>query len=416
MHADDMVLVSVDDHVVEPPEVFEGRLEERYQDAAPKFITRPDGTMAWLHEGEELVNVALNAVAGRPRDEYGWEPASIDEIRPGCYDVHARVKDMDAGGTLGSLNFASFPGYVGKVFVPTAARDRDLAAALVRAYNDWHLEAWAGAYPDRFIPMILPMMWDAELTAAEVRRAAALGCHAVSFSSNPYALGLPSLYSDTWDPFWEACVEVGTVPCMHIGSSGTDVVTSPDAPIESIYSLSPVNLIEAATDVVWSPMFRKYPELRVALSEGGVGWVPYFRERVDYIFDHTQHWSGMDLGGKLPSEIFDEHVILCFIDDAIGVENRHHLNLDNLTWELDYPHSDSEWPNAPERVMEHFEGVSDADIDKITHLNAMRHFQFDPFRLRAREDSTVGALRRSASDWDVSIKTVAERRALAAAH
>ena len=281
MHADDMVLVSVDDHVVEPPEVFEGRLEEKYQDEAPKFITRADGTMAWLHEGQELVNVALNAVAGRPRDEYGWEPTSIDEIRPGCYDVHARVKDMDAGGTLGSLNFPSFPGYVGKVFLPTAERDRDLAAALVRAYNDWHLEAWAGAYPDRFIPLILPMMWDAELTAAEVRRAAGEGLPRGDVLVEPVHARVTQHLLRHWDPFWEACVEVGTVPaCTSVRPARRGHVARRADRVH--LSLSPVNLIEAATDVVWSPMFRKYPALRVALSEGGIGWIPYFRERIDY--------------------------------------------------------------------------------------------------------------------------------------
>ena len=142
----------------------------------------------------------------------------------------------------------------------------------------------------------------------------------MSFSSNPYALGLPSLYSDHWDPVWKACVDTGTVVCMHIGSSGTQVVTSPDAPPESIYSLSPVNLIEAATDMVWSPMFRKFPELRVSLTEGGIGWIPYFLERVDYIYQHTRHWTGLDLGDQLPSDVFEEHVITCFIEDMLGLE------------------------------------------------------------------------------------------------
>jgi hypothetical protein len=409
MNLDDLILVSVDDHVVEPADMFEDRLPARYVDAAPRLVRRDDGTMAWLYEDQELVSIALNSVAGRPKDEYGWEPTSIDEIRPGCYDIHARVKDMDAGGTLGSMCFASFPGYVGKIFLPTA--DKDQAAALVRAYNDWHVDEWCGTYPGRFIPLILPMMWDPELCAAEVRRNAEKGCHALSFSSNPYpALGLPSLYSEHWDPVWQACVDTGTVVCMHIGSSGTQVVTSPDAPPESIYSLSPVNLIEAATDVLWSPMFRKFPELRVSLTEGGIGWIPYFLERVDYIYQHTRHWTGLDLGDQLPSDVFKEHVITCFIEDMLGIETRHHMNIDNICWELDYPHADTQWPHSPEMVIKYLGDLPDDEVNKITHLNAMRHFQYDPFAHIKRDDATVGALRRSAADWDVSIRSTSKRR------
>jgi predicted TIM-barrel fold metal-dependent hydrolase len=358
------------------------------------------------------VNVALNAVAGRPLDEYGFEPTSMDEIRPGCYDIHARVKDMDAGGVLGSLCFASFPGYVGKVFLRSS--DHDEAAAMVRAYNDWHIDEWCGTYPGRFIPLALPMMWDPEASAEELHRVAKKGCHAVSFSSNPYALGLPSLYDEHWDPFWAACVDEGIVPCMHIGSSSTEIVSSPDAPAESIYSLSPINIIEAATDMVWSPMFRKFPELRVALSEGGIGWVPYFLERINYIYRHTQHWSGMDLRGKEPSEVFNDHVIMCFIDDAFGLESRQHMNVDNITWESDYPHADTTWPRGPEMLMDELTGLSDDEIHKITHLNAMRHYQYDPFAHIAREEATVSGLRERAADWDVSIRSGAELRELAA--
>ena len=317
----------------------------------------------------------------------------MEEIRPGCYDVHARVKDMDAGGTLGSMCFASFTGYIGKIFLPTV--DKEQAAALVRAYNDWHVDEWCGTYPGRFIPLVLPMIWDPALTAAEVRRNAEKGCHALSFSSNPYAQGLPSLYSDHWDPVWKACVDTKTVVCMHIGSSGTQVVTSPDAPPESIYTLSPVNLIEAATDVLWSPMLRKFPELRISLTEGGIGWIPYFLERVDYIYQHTRHWTGLDLGAQLPSDVFREHVITCFIEDMLGIETRGHMNIDNICWELDYPHADTQWPHAPEMVIKYLDGLPDDEIHKITHRNAMKHFEYDPFAHIPREQATVGALRQS---------------------
>ena len=152
MDINDMVLVSVDDHVVEPPHLFEGRLPAKYADLAPQFVTRDDGTNAWVYEGQEIANVALNAVAGRPPEEYGMEPTSFAELRAGCYDIDERVKDMDANGVLGSLCFPSFPQFCGQLFART--EDKDVALAMVRAYNDWHIDEWCGTPPGPVHPLL----------------------------------------------------------------------------------------------------------------------------------------------------------------------------------------------------------------------------------------------------------------------
>ncbi len=137
MRADDMIMVSVDDHLVEPPDVFEGRLPARYRDLGPRVVRQADGSDVWLFNGSKIPNIGLNAVAGRPKEEYGLEPTAFDEMRPGCWDIHERVKDMNAGGVLGSMCFPSFPGFSARLFA--AADDKELAAAVVRAYNDWHV-------------------------------------------------------------------------------------------------------------------------------------------------------------------------------------------------------------------------------------------------------------------------------------
>jgi predicted TIM-barrel fold metal-dependent hydrolase len=404
---EDLVMVSVDDHVVEPPHLFQGRLPAKYADLAPKFITRADGTNAWSYEGAEISNVALNAVAGPPPEEYGIEPTSFDELRPGTYDINERVKDMDANGVLGSLCFPSFPQFCGQLFART--EDKDVAMAMVRAYNDWHIDEWCGTYPGRFIPCSLPAIWDPEVLAAEVRRTAAKGAHSVTFSENPSKLGWPSLHSDHWDPFWTACSDENVVVCMHIGSSSALVITAPDAPMDVLITLTPMNIVQAAADLVWSPVLRKFPQLKVALSEGGIGWIPYLLERLDYNYQRHHLWTGQDFGDKLPSEVFNEHVITCFIDDHFGIASRAYLDMDKVCWECDYPHSDSTWPTAPETFMKQMDGVSRHDIDRLTHLNAMNNFSYDPFSIMAREDCTVGALRRRAAGHDVSIQAKGKR-------
>jgi predicted TIM-barrel fold metal-dependent hydrolase len=250
----------------------------------------------------------------------------------------------------------------------------------------------------------LPVLWDPELAAAEVHRVAAMGCHAVTFSENPEKLGYPSFHSEYWDPFFRACEEEGTILCLHIGSSSELVITSIEAPINVMITLQPMNIVQAAADVLWSRVLQQFPKLRLALSEGGIGWIPYFLERADYVYKNHKAWTGHDLG-MLPSELFKERIVTCFIDDAVGIENREHLNLDMITWECDYPHSDSTWPFSPELLSEAIADVPHDEVDKITHLNAMRIFQYDPFATRPREQCTVGALRAQAAGVDVSEKS-----------
>jgi predicted TIM-barrel fold metal-dependent hydrolase len=405
VNIDDLILVSVDDHVVEPPDMFEGHIPDKNKDQAPKLVQREDGTDAWVFEGQEATNVGLNAVAGRPPDEYGLEPTKLEEIREACYDIDKRIGDMNANGLLGSMNFPSYPQFCGQYFA--RAQDKDLALAVLRAYNDWHVDEWCGAYPGRMIPLALPPTWDPNLMADEVRRMAAKGCHAVTFSENPEKLGLPSFHNEHWDPFWTACSDENTVVCLHIGSSSTQVVTSVEAPIDTLITLTPMNIVQAAADLLWSPVLRKFPSLTVALSEGGIGWIPYFLERVDYVYKHHKAWTHQSFGDKLPSEVFNERIVTCFIDDAFGVENRHKLNLDMITWECDYPHSDSTWPVAPETLAASLDGVPDDEINKMTHENAMRIFCYDPFAHIPRDQATVGALRAQAADVDLGYRSSA---------
>ena len=362
----------------------------------PKFLTKEDGTNVWSYEGTEVGNVALNAVAGRPKDEYGIEPTSFSDIRPGCYDVDERVKDMNANGVLGALCFPSFPQFCGQLFARTD--DKDVALAMIQAYNDWHIDEWCGSHPGRFIPLALPAIWDPEVLAAEVRRTAAKGAHAVTFSENPSKLGWPSVHSDHWDPFWKACSDEGVVACMHIGSSSQMVVTSPDAPIDCLITLTPAQHRAGGHRLDLVPVFRRFPDLRVALSEGGIGWIPYFLERIDYQYKQHHTWTGQDFGDKLPSEVFDEHVLTCFIDDRFGVASRDFLNMDNVMWECDYPHSDSTWPFSPEELGLYLGRQRPRHRSHHAHLNAMRHFSYDPFSvLGGREQCTVGALREQAA-------------------
>jgi predicted TIM-barrel fold metal-dependent hydrolase len=401
--ANDLILISVDDHLVEPPDMFDAHLPSRYRDVAPRVERTADGAEVWVFNGEVIANPAINALAGRPPEEYGMEPTAYDEMRPGCWDVHERVKDMNAGGMLASLCFPSFPGYSGRLFA--AAEDKDVALALIRAYNDWHIDEWCGPYPGRFIPMALPILWDPELAAAEVHRVAAKGCRSVTFSENPAVLGYPSFHSPTWDPFWAAICDEEMVLSIHLGSSGRVTVTAEDAPVDVTMTVMPMNLCHAAADLIWSRVVKEFPRIRIALSEGGSGWIPYFLDRIDRVYDAHHIWTKQDFGSKMPSDVFREHFLTCFVADATGLELRHKIGIDGMAWECDYPHPDSSWPLAPEELAEMAVGIPDHELHKLGHENAMRWYGFDPFAHRAKEQSTVGALRAESAGHDVSIRS-----------
>jgi predicted TIM-barrel fold metal-dependent hydrolase len=403
VHAEDLIMVSVDDHLVEPPEVFANHLPAKYRDRAPRVEKTADGSDVWTFNGEIIPNIGLNAVAGRPREEYGIEPTAFTEMRPGCYKIDDRVKDMNAGGLLGSMCFPSFPGFSGRVFA--AAADHDLAKAVIQAYNDWHVDEWCGAYPGRFIPMGLPMLWDPEESAKEVRRLAKKGVHSLTFTENPSTLGYPSFHHPSWDPLWKALCDEDVVLSIHLGSSGKLAITAPDAPVDVMITLQPMNICQAAADLVWSRVLKEFPAIRIALSEGGTGWIPYFLDRLDRTYEMHHLWTGQNFGNKVPSEVFREHFLTCFISDPVGLQLRDLIGLDNIAWECDYPHSDSSWPLAPEELAAAAAGVPDNELNKITYENACRWFSFDPFVSRTKEQSTVGALRAEAAGHSVEIQS-----------
>jgi len=399
IRAEDLILISVDDHIAEPADMFEGHVPERYRDQMPRVVTDDQGIQQWWYGSVKGRNLGLNAVAGKPPEWFNINPSRYDEMRPGCHDVDERVRDMSAGGQLAGLNFPNWPGFSGQVL--SQGPDPATNLVMVQAYNDWHVDEWCGAHPGRFIPCGILPLWDVEAAAAEIRRLEAKGCHAVTFSENPEALGMPSIHSGHWDPVFGAASDEGTVLCCHIGSSSRSAATSTDAPPSTPMTLSSAMSIFTLGDLLWADFWGRFPELRFSLTEGDIGWIPYFLQRAEHIQRRHGAWTQQTFPeGTSVSDVFLERILCCFIDDAVGLELLHHFNVDNVCWESDYPHSDSSWPNGPEVLEQRFAGVDPATVAKITHENAMRHYRFDPFRHRARSACTVGALRAEAADVD----------------
>lgn len=400
MNAEDLILISVDDHIAEPADMFEAHVPEKYKEFAPRVVTDENGREQWYYGKLPGRNLGLNAVAGKPREFYNLDASRYDEMRPGCYDVHERVQDMNAGGHLAGLNFPNWTGFSGQVL--NEGPDPDLNDIMIKAYNDWHVFEWAGAYPGRFIPCGILPLFDVDRAVTEAKRLADNGCHAVTFSENPAMLGMPSIHSGAWDPLFGVCSDLGTVLCCHLGSSSRSMGASPDAPASVPMTLSSALTISTLVELVWAEFWDRFPDLKFSLTEGDIGWIPYFLWRSEHVQDRHSGWTKHTFGvDGSPTEVFRNHILCCFINDRIGVKLLDEFNVDNLCWESDYPHSDGTWPQSPEYVAKLFDGLPTDVVAKITHQNAMRHYQFDPFAHRPPEKCTVAALRAESPDVDV---------------
>jgi len=408
----EMILISIDDHVIEPRDMFAHHVPERWRDEAPRVVANDQGIERWVFQGQESTSGSLNAVVGWPKEDWGMDPTTYAEMRPGAYDVAERVRDMDHNGILASMCFPSFVGFSAGFF--QRSDDKDLALVMLQAYNDWHIDEWAASHPGRFIPLAIPPVWDPDALATEVRRVARKGCHAITMPELPHIQGLASYHDlDYWGPFFKAASEEQVVMCLHIGQGFGAINSAPGAPIDNLIILATQVSALAAQDLLWGPAFRTYPELKVAWSEAGIGWIPFYLNRCDRHYTN-QRWLGHDFGDKLPSDIFREHSLACYVTDPTALKVRHDIGMDIIAWECDYPHSDSIFPDAPEFV--HAElvgaGCSDAEIDKITWQNSATFFGWDPFRHIERPVASVAALRGRSPDVDTTIRTKSEWRAL----
>ncbi|MEZ5169366.1 MAG: amidohydrolase family protein [Acidimicrobiia bacterium] len=390
-------IISVDDHVVEPADVWQDRLPARYRDVGPRVVTEPLGDMVfkggkftyergtegpmcdwWLYEDLEWPQTRLSAAVGFDRDEVKITAITYDEMRDGCYDPTARLADMDVNHVEASLSFPTFPRFCGQTFME--ANDKELSDLCVKAYNDWMFDEWCAGSDGRLIPLPIIQLWDAELAAAEVRRNAERGAHAVAFTEIPPFLGLPSIHDPDgyWDPFFAACAETDTVVCMHIGSSSKMPSTSADAPPGVSSTLTYMNAAMSLTDYLMSGVFEKHPGLVVAYSEGQIGWIPYILERADAVWEENRGWAGVrDKVLKPPSQYYREHVYGCFFNDAHGLNNLEAIGVDTVTFETDYPHSDSTWPNTLEIAQRIMKDLDDETIHKIVRGNAIRMLHLD---------------------------------------
>jgi predicted TIM-barrel fold metal-dependent hydrolase len=400
-------MISVDDHVVEPPYLWQDRLPAKMREQGPrverarwgdfaltggasyKQEMTDDGTWGdyWLYKDRLIYvhkrHVALPLDATPDGDVRRFDRTKLaiaaltyDEMRPGCYDPKARVEDLALTGVDGSLAFPTFPRFCGQTFME--GNDLDLGLECVRAYNDWMIEDWCGDSDGHLIPLCLIPMWDVQLAAAEVKRNADRGARAVCFSEIPPHLGLPSIHTGYWDPLFAVAEETRTTLCMHIGSSSKMPAASPDAPPSTDIMLSFNNSMASLADFMFSGVLVRFPMLKLAYSEGQIGWIPYALERADNVWELHSNWTGAkDVIPERPSSYYQGRIFGCFTNDLHGMASIAEVGEDNVCFETDYPHTDTTWPFAREEAERMTAALTDEQRYKVLRGNAIRMLDLD---------------------------------------
>lgn len=395
------LVVSVDDHVIEPPDTWLSRLPSKYHGTCPQVV-RDERGEAWVYDGRRIEIGGMLVMGGIDEADYDPSPVRYADMRAACYDAKERVAAMDRDGVLASMAFPTVPRFCGQEFAE--ARDHELGFLCVQAYNDFLLDEWAAVAPERMIPLIIIPLWDPRLAAQEIERCAAKGAKSIAFSELPPALGLPSIHDPDgyWDPVFAAASDTGLPLSIHVGSSSQLPSTGPDAPriIPSIL----ISWVAATTCVDWlfCHALARYPGLRVTLSEGGIGWVPMTLAQTARQIRHNAYMDRFEVKGSLiegslrtdrrdeavplwphgdkdPWQVFRERIRGCFIGEAHAGcrEAIDAIGTDVFLAEVDFPHSDSSYPRTVQECDQLLDGLPVEDQRRLRQTNAIEWYDLD---------------------------------------
>lgn len=295
-------------------------------------------------------------------DDRPWEAAG----RPGEYDPQARLEDMDVDGVEAEVLYSNVEAGAGFNAMEGGGR-----LAAFRAFNDAALD-FANADPKRLLPVYLVPIVDVEEAAGEVERLAREGARAVMLPLYPVDLGLPPYFDPRYDRLWGALEETGLPISQHVGANDGlwEILRYDTTPAKGIFqSLPPIFMAEVVANWIVGGVFERFPGLKVVLVESGLGWIPFYLERLDTM-KRRHGWDGYGMLKELPSFYWHRNMMATFEEDTFGVDQRHRLGVDNLMWATDYPHPDSTWPES-QRVLEtHFAQVPAEEARRMIGGNA----------------------------------------------
>lgn len=370
-----MPLISVDDHVQEPPDLWTSRLsKEKWGDRIPHLERTTDGGERWTMDGPALLG-GHAARAGAFMPDRTRDPRAWAQVPRAAYEPSERLKAMDAAGVDYSVLYPTVAGVAGQTF--GRLEDPELELACVRAYNDWLLEEWAGS-SERFIPQCIVPLWPVASAVAEIKRAVGLGHRGVVFPSVPHELrALPHVAEADYDPVWAVCEELEVPLCLHAGASPGLQNVAPEglSPVlaEALDAVhKPVSSVYVLNLFLLSRILLRHPKLRLVLAESSLSWAMLDLEWTDHQFEHDGLANeGYDL---TPSQLFHRQVYVnSWFDDVAPFVS--YVGAHNIVWSTNLPLATSTWPRTRETIDRCFDGVSSEDREAILWGNAARLYR-----------------------------------------
>ena len=355
-------LISSDSHVTMPDEAWQEYLDPEFRDRAPIVEETDEGVFA-VFEGRRSPVNTLNNLAGKKPEEFTLNVRKLSEPRAGASDPAERLKDMDLDGVDAEVL------YVGG---PLLSQDAALRLNSVRGYNRW-LSDYSSYAPGRLLGMAAIPMDTPELAIAEIRYAAAqpgiVGGYIPLFPSE-------GDYGDPkWHPVWEAFLDTALPIGLHVGGR------RPGTPVADLYESAPrfmtglvmskLTMAESVSELIHGLVMQRYPELKFIAVESQIGWISFFQYYGDHIWEKHRYWTESKLE-EPPSHYFKRQVFATFMEDPVGLRERHHIGIDNIMWASDYPHSETTWPNSKSLTDEWFTPFGEDDKAKVLWKNCAK--------------------------------------------
>ncbi|MCB0997256.1 MAG: amidohydrolase [Acidimicrobiales bacterium] len=368
------LIIDVDAHLTEPPDVWVTRVPERYVDRVPHVERDADGKDVWVLDGTPFYTVGLTATAGWSQP-FPQGPSTYEECHPAAHDADARVRYLDEVGIWAQVLYPNVAGFGSQRFL--RIDDDALKIVCVQAYNDF-LRDWASADPNRLITIMTTPFWDIDAAVAEIERSAATGHRGILFTGEPTRFGLPHLGDAHWDPFWSAARDADLPIHLHLGSGDTASSFTPEriavhgAP--STYAYTSVELFLKnglqVADLLTSGVLPRYPELRFVSVESGIGWIPFVLEAIDHSYlegraDRTSEWE------LLPSEYFARQVYATYWFETVATQRLlGEIPVDRILFETDFPHPTCLYGNVRDKIEAGLAGVAPDIRRKLLWENA----------------------------------------------
>ncbi|MPY91502.1 MAG: amidohydrolase family protein [Acidimicrobiia bacterium] len=362
-----------DAHICEPPAVWREYAEPAFRDLVMQVHRHPDGHETGFAGGVDLgMNVAPACIPGM----YGNQAATWDQILPGSYDPVARLEVMDEEGLDHAVCFPSL------YLVSGDIADGQVAAASARAYNSWMAD-FVATDPERLFGIAVCPLQVVAASVAEIERVADLGLSGITFRPERYN-GL-ELYSEDMDRVWSAAEYANLTVAVH-GSFGSKMSSFARTRYANQFFVHmvchPFEQMACVMEVVASGVLDKHPGLRVGFFESGLGWLPYWLDRLD---EHKESMGHLVPTLKRdPTEIWSEQ---CFVTMEAG-EGEALAQLADLglahtvVWGSDYPHYDCTYPGALAELDATFDELAKPDLrTAVIHDNARRFLGLPELKL-----------------------------------